>query len=105
MYRAGFSQSRSGARQLVNHAHLLVNGAPVDIPSYLVKAGDKITVRESSRRLSYWKTLSEDRDAPPAPTWVAADRTALAILVQALPKREDIQLPVKEQLVVEYYSR
>ncbi|HQV69030.1 MAG TPA: 30S ribosomal protein S4 [Thermoflexales bacterium] len=105
IYRAGFAPSRAAARQLVNHAHFIVNGNPVDVASYLVKAGDKIGVRDESRKLPYWKTLAADKDSAPAPTWMASDRNAMQVLVQAMPSRQDIEIPVKEQLVVEYYSR
>ncbi len=105
VYRMGFAPSRSAARQIVNHAHLNVNGHPIDVPSYLVKPGDKITVRDVSKKLSYFKELSGDKDSPAMPTWIQADRAALVGIVAALPKREDIAVPLKEQLVVEYYSR
>jgi small subunit ribosomal protein S4 len=105
IYRAGFATSRTAARQLVAHAHFTVNGHPIDVPSYLVKTGDKIIVRDSSRGLNYWKTLSGDSDSPAMPAWISADRGSLVTEIRALPKREDIDVPVKEQLVVEYYSR
>lgn len=105
VYRMGFAPSRAAARQIVNHAHLNVNGHPIDVPSYLVKPGDKITVRDVSKKLTYFKTLTGDKDAPVTPAWLTADRATLTGLVQALPKREEIDAPVKEQLVVEYYSR
>ena len=105
VYRMGFAPSRAAARQLVAHAHLNINGHPVDIPSYLVKAGDKITVRDSSRKLNYWKTLTADADAPSMPAWMQSDRGSLTATINALPKREEIEVPLKEQLVVEYYSR
>lgn len=105
IYRSGFAPSRPAARQLVAHAHFTVNGHPVDIPSYLVKAGDKIAVRDNSRPLPYWKALGEERDAVGVPQWLAPDRSNLSVLVQTLPSREQIEVPVKEQLVVEYYSR
>lgn len=105
VYRMGFAPSRAAARQLVAHAHLEINGHPIDVPSYLVKAGDKITVRDVSRKLNYFKTLTADGDVPHMPTWITADRSTLSASIQALPKREDIEVPLKEQLVVEYYSR
>jgi small subunit ribosomal protein S4 len=105
IYRMGFAPSRAAARQVVNHAHLNVNGHPIDVPSYLVKAGDKITVRDVSKKLVYFKNLAGDKDSPATPPWLTADRAALTGIVQALPKREEIDAPVKEQLVVEYYSR
>ncbi len=101
----GFAPSRAAARQIVNHAHFNVNGHPIDVPSYLVKPGDKITVRDVSKKLTYFKELSGDKDSPAMPTWIQADRAALIGIVGALPKREDIAVPLKEQLVVEYYSR
>ncbi len=106
LYRMGFAPSRAAARQMVTHAHFTVNGHPVNIPSYLVKPNDVIAVRESSRRLTQFKELAAERDisyAPPA--WLQADRATLTGRVLALPKREDIDVPVNEQLVVEYYSR
>ena len=105
VYRLGFAPSRAAARQLVAHAHFNINGHPMDIPSYLVKSGDKITVRDSSRKLNYWKTLVADTDVPNMPAWMQADRASLTATIQALPKREEIEVPLKEQLVVEYYSR
>ena len=105
IYRMGFAPSRAAARQIVNHAHLNVNGHPIDVPSYLVKAGDKITVRDVSKKLTYFKTLSGDKDSSPMVSWVQADRASLVGIVAAIPKREDIDVPLKEQLVVEYYSR
>jgi small subunit ribosomal protein S4 len=105
IYRMGFAPSRAAARQLVNHAHLDVNGHPIDVPSYLVKPGDKITVRDVSKKLTYFKELAGEKDAPVTPGWLSADRAGLTGIVTALPKREDIDVPLKEQLVVEYYSR
>lgn len=105
IYRAGFSTSRAGARQLVAHAHFNVNGHPINVPSYLVKPGDKITVRESSRKLGYWTQLAGDKDSPATPAWLMADRGNLVTEVRVLPKRDEIDVLVKEQLVVEYYSR
>jgi small subunit ribosomal protein S4 len=105
VYRMGFAPSRSAARQLVAHAHFNINGHPMDIPSYLVKSGDKITVRDSSRKLNYWKTVSADTDVPSMPAWMQSDRGSLTATINALPKREEIEVPLKEQLVVEYYSR
>ena len=71
IYRSGFAASRANARQVVAHAHLTVNGHPVDIPSYLVKAGDKIAVRENSRPLTYWKVLGEEKNVPGVPQWLS----------------------------------
>jgi small subunit ribosomal protein S4 len=105
VYRMGFAPSRAAARQLVNHAHVDVNGHPIDVPSYLVKPGDKITVRDVSRKLTYFKELAAEKDGPTTPSWLSADRATLTGHVTMLPKREDIDVPLKEQLVVEYYSR
>ena len=105
IYRMGFAPSRAAARQLVAHAHLDINGHPIDVPSYLVKPGDKITVREVSRKLTYFKTLVADKETPSIPGWLIADRAALSCVVNGAPKREDIEAPIREQLVVEYYSR
>lgn len=105
VYRMGFAPSRPAARQLVNHAHLNVNGHPIDVPSYLVRPGDKITVREVSKKLPYFRELTGNKDGGPTPTWLQSDRAALIGIIAALPKREDIDVPIKEQLVVEYYSR
>jgi small subunit ribosomal protein S4 len=105
VYRMGFAQSRAAARQLVSHAHFNVNGHPIDVPSYLVKPGDRITVRDASRKLNYWKTLAADGDTPPMPGWIQVDRPTLTAAIAVLPKREEIDVPLKEQLVVEYYSR
>jgi small subunit ribosomal protein S4 len=105
LYRAGMASSRPAARQLVAHAHFNLNGSPINVPSYLVRPGDVITVRDSSRKLEYWKTITAEGDAPAMPGWISADRGTLSANVRALPKREEIQVPIKEQLVVEYYSR
>ncbi len=105
VYRMGFAPSRPAARQLVAHAHLDINGHPIDVASYLVKPGDRITVRDVSRKLIYFKTLTSDKDMPTVPGWLHSDRGTLTGVVNALPKREDIDVPIKEQLVVEYYSR
>jgi small subunit ribosomal protein S4 len=105
LYRMGFAESRAAARQLVTHAHLDINGHPIDVPSYLVKPGDKITVRDVSRKLDYFKTLSGGKDGSVVPSWISSDRSTLSANILALPKREDINVPIKEQLVVEYYSR
>jgi len=105
VYRLGFAPSRAAARQLVTHAHFFVNNHPVDIPSYLVKAGDKITVRDTVRSSAYWKQLLEEKSDSPLPRWLNVDRAALTATVQAIPTREEIEIPIKEQLVVEFYSR
>jgi small subunit ribosomal protein S4 len=105
VYRLGFAPSRAAARQLITHAHLNVNDHPINIPSYLVKPGDKISVREASRKLKYFKELAADKEDVQTPNWLTVDRATLTGFVNALPKREDIDVRLNEQLVVEYYSR
>lgn len=103
IYRLGFADSRNQARQLVNHGHFAVNGRRVDIPSYLVKEGDQISVRESSRSATYFKDLAlGDRVVP---EWLRLDAANQAGSVVRAPKREDIDIPVQEHLIVEKYSR
>ncbi len=103
LYRAGFSTTRRQSRQLVNHGHVLVNGKKVDIPSFLVKAGDVITIREKSKEL--FKGLVEYVDAASTPAWITADKSALKLTFDRLPEREEMDPEFKEQLVIEYYSK
>lgn len=105
VYRMGFAASRPQARQLVNHGHFRVDGKKVDIPSYLVKPGQTITVRERSRDLSYLKELREQGAAKPIPKWLDLDAANLTGKVVALPQRDDIDLTIEEHLIVEFYSR
>ena len=106
VYRMGFAMTRRQARQLVNHAHFTVNGQKVNIPSYLVKAGDVIEVAESSRSSEIFKRLLGP-DAPVflQPAWLERDKNALKGTVTRLPAREDIDIPIEEHLIVELYSR
>ena len=104
-YRLGFATSRRQARQIVRHGHISVNGKKVNIPSYQVSVGDEIAVREKSNKLTVIEGAREFSSHQPAPTWLAIDRDKLSGRVQALPKREDINLPVNEQLIVELYSK
>ena len=105
IYRLGFGISRRQARQLVRHGHVAVNGRKVNIPSYQVNVGDEITVRETSRKLPLLEQSKEFAAHQPAPTWLEIDRDNYKGRVLALPKREDLQLPVNEQLIVELYSK
>jgi small subunit ribosomal protein S4 len=105
VYRLGFGISRRQARQLVRHGHIAVNGRKVDIPSYQVSVGEEIVVRESSRKLAILEQAKEFSAHQNAPTWLEIDRENFKGRVLALPKREDIQLPVNEQLIVELYSK
>ena len=105
VYTAGFASSRAQARQLVNHAHFTVNGSQVDIPSYLVKVGDVIAVKDTSKSTDEFKTLVESNASRPVPKWIDADSAAMTAKVVAVPEREEIATPVEEHLIVEFYSK
>jgi small subunit ribosomal protein S4 len=105
VYRAGFSTSRSQARQLVRHGHFLVNGRKVDVPSYSVRAGDVVSVRQTSLENAAIAHAMEEVKGRGVPDWIAIDSTKLAGTIASLPTREQINLPVQEQLIVELYSK
>lgn len=105
VYRLGFADSRAQARQLVQHGHFTVNGRRVTIPSYLVSQGDVIAVREGSRKRTYFQGLAQALDERGVPEWLSLDVKGLSARVVGLPRREDVDTPITEQLVVEYYSR
>jgi len=105
VYRLGFADSRSQARQLVQHGHFLVNGRRSTTPSYLVRVEDVISVRDGSRKRTYFKDRAQVLNAQSAPHWLNLDPPNLSAQVTSLPSREDVDVPVDEQLVVEYYSR
>jgi small subunit ribosomal protein S4 len=105
VFRLGFAMSRRQARQLVRHGHVAVNGRKVNIPSFEVAPGQEITIRESSRKLPILEQAKDFASHQPAPMWLEIDRDNYKGRVLALPKREDIQLPVNEQLIVELYSK
>ncbi len=105
VYRLGYASSRAEARQLVSHAHFTVNGRKVNIPSYLVKPGQVIAIKESSRSLDKIKAVLEANSARPVPAWLDVNRDTTEAKVVALPNREDIDLPVEETLIVELYSK
>ncbi len=105
VYRAGFASSRKEARQLVGHGHFEVNGKRVDIASYLLKAGDTVSVCEKARGIEKVKGVVEANSAKPVPEWVLVDKENMTAKVQSLPTREQIEAPVEEQLIVEFYSR
>lgn len=106
VYRAGFASSRRAARQLVSHGHFMLNGRRVDVPSIRLKAGDEFVVREHSNGTEYFKKLDDVSPAPSiTPAWIKVDRKNRKVVVAGLPTREDAEPEIKEQLIVEYYSR
>ncbi len=106
VYRAGFAPSRRSARQLMTHGHFMLNDTRVDIPSIRLKPGDTLTVRAKSTKSEYFKKLD---DVSPAPSeiagWLKVDRKKFTLSLTAVPVREDAELDINEQLIVEYYSR
>jgi small subunit ribosomal protein S4 len=105
VYRLGFADSRAQARQLVQHGHFWFNGKPTNIPSRLVKPGDLISVRQQSCQKQYFKgrvPIMEEREVP---GWLSRDLRDMSGRVLNLPSREDVDFPIDEQLIVEYYSR
>ena len=105
VYRVGFASSRAEARQLVGHGHFEVNGKRVDIASYLLKAGDVVSICEKSRSSEKIKAVVEANSAKPVPQWIDVDRDKLSAKVINLPTRDQIEAPVEEQLIVEFYSK
>ena len=105
VYRMGLASSRAEARQLVGHKHFSVNGRTVNIPSFLVKPGMVIAVREKSRSLDKIKAIVEANSSRPVPKWLDMNKDNLECKVVALAKREDIDLPIEETLIVELYSK
>ena len=105
VYRMGMASSRKEARQLVLHAHFRLNGKKANIPSIILKVGDVISVREESRKSAKIKELLEGLSAQTAPKWLEVDKDNAVAKVVALPKREDIDFPFEEQLIVELYSK
>jgi small subunit ribosomal protein S4 len=104
-FRLGFATSRRQARQVVRHGHVEVNGRKVNIPSYQVKIGDVIKVRENSAKLPVIEMGRDLASGQPTPSWLEVDHTNLTGKLIALPKREEVNLPVNEQLIVELYSK
>ncbi len=105
IYRLGFADSRAQARQLVSHGHFDLNGRRTNIPSALVKQGDMISVRKESRRLTYFKEIAQVLDERRVPRWMLLDMAGLSGQISELPTRDDIDVSLNEQLIVEYYSR
>ncbi|MDD3204589.1 MAG: 30S ribosomal protein S4 [Lachnospiraceae bacterium] len=105
IFRMGFARTRREARQVVGHKHVLVNGKQVNIPSYLIKAGDVIEIREKSRSLQRYKDIMEVTAGRLIPDWLDVDSETLKGTVKELPSREVIDVPVDEMLIVELYSK
>lgn len=105
IYRLGLASSRAQARQLVTHGHFYVNGRKVNIPSYLTRVGQTITVKDGSRQLGLIKEIVEKNSGRAVPKWLEMNREAMEAKVVALPEREDIDLAIEETLIVELYSK
>ncbi|NDL68140.1 30S ribosomal protein S4 [Anaerotalea alkaliphila] len=105
VYRAGLGRSRTEARQVVRHNHVLVNGKRVNIPSYRVSAGDVIELKEKSRGIQRFKDIVETTGSRLVPEWLQADLENFSVKVNALPTRDQIDVPVQETLIVELYSK
>ncbi len=105
VYRCGWASSRAEARQLVLHGHFTVNGKKVDIPSYLVKPGEMVAIKDKSRQSNKFKAVLEANSAKPVPKWLDVDAANAQAKVDALPTREEIDLEVDETLIVELYSK
>lgn len=105
IYRLGLGSSRAQARQLVQHGHIMLNGRKTNVPSALVALGDTITIRPESLQSSYFRTLRQEIDDRQIPRWLSLDTNNLSANVLNLPAREDIDVSLNEQLIVEYYSR
>ena len=103
LFRAGFAITRKQSRQIVNHGHVLVNGKRVDIPSYLVKAGDVITIKQRSSE--FVKNVVESIDMAINPAWITIDKEAQKLTYDRIPEREELDPNFKENLVIEYYSK
>jgi small subunit ribosomal protein S4 len=105
VYRMGFARTRREARQVVGHKHILVNGQSISIPSYLIKAGDVIEVRTKSKTMQGFKDIAEATAARLTPEWVDVDKENMKGTISALPKRDQIDVPVDEMQIVELYSK
>ena len=105
VFRMGFARTRREARQVVGHKHIFVNGRCINLPSYRVKAGDVVEVKESSKSIQRFKDIMEVTAGRLTPEWITVDKEALKGTVNALPRREQIDVPVDEMLIVELYSK
>jgi len=104
-YRLGFASSRAEARTLVRHGHILINGKKVNIPSYTVRVGDTVSVKEPSRQLGRVQTAMEGAQRRGIPDWAEVDRESCSGRIKILPSRNDITMPINEKLIVELYSK
>jgi small subunit ribosomal protein S4 len=105
VFRMGFASSRNQARQLIRHKHFLVNGRKVDIPSYHVRVGDKIEIKDSSRKMAVIVEAMETVVRRGIPSWIELEKEQFRGTLKALPNREDLTMPIQEQLIVELYSK
>ncbi len=105
VYRLGYARTRREARQIVDHKHILVNGKCVNIPSYTVKPGDVISIKEKAKSAQRYKDILEVTDGKVVPAWLEADHENLTGTVKEIPTREQIDVPVNEMLIVELYSK
>jgi small subunit ribosomal protein S4 len=105
VYRLGFADSRAQARQVVRHGHIMVNGRKTDIPSYLVKPGDIVGWRETSKKTDYYQRVAEEIEGKLIPDWLSLDKESMAGRVLNLPGKDDIESGFNEKAIVEYYSR
>ena len=105
VFRMGFARTRKEARQIVDHKHVLVNGKQVNIPSYLIKVGDVIEIKESCKSSQRYKDIIEVTGGRTVPAWIEADQENLKGEIKELPKRDEIDVPVDEMLIVELYSK
>jgi small subunit ribosomal protein S4 len=105
VYRSGFAASRAEARQLVDHGHIVVNGRKTDVPSYILKAGDEIKVKDKSKTLESINHSLELREQRGLVNWLEVNSDAKSVLVKALPERKDLPMAVEETLIVEFYSK
>lgn len=105
IFRLGFARTRKEARQIVDHKHVLVNGKCVNIPSYLVKAGDVVEIREKNKVDNHYKLVLETTAGRLVPAWLESDHENLKGEIKTLPTREEIDVPVNEMLIVELYSK
>jgi len=105
VFRLGFAASRNEARQMISHNHLTINGHKANIPSMLVKPGDLIEVKEKSVKLTRFQEMAEAMDRKTIPSWLDADKGTMKAKMLSLPTREDITIPINENLIVELYSK